>query len=99
MRKIFRSAAYAMACSFTLPVWAALNVGWAEADITPPEPVSLAGSFGARVSERVCDPITATVLVLESGGEHVAWVSCDLVAIADELRDAVRKALTGLPGL
>ena len=82
-----------------LPAEAALKIGWAEADITPPGPVSLAGSFGARVSERVCDPITATVLVLESGGEHVVWITCDLVAIADGLRDAVRTKLAVLPGL
>jgi hypothetical protein len=83
----------------TLPAAAALEIGWAEADITPPEPASLAGSFGARISQRVCDPITATALVLRSGDEHVVWVSCDLVAIADELRDGVRAKLAGLPGL
>lgn len=99
MATFLRCAGPLLALILCSPLGAALRVGWAEADITPPEPVSLAGSFGARVSERVCDPITATVLVLESGGEHVVWVSCDLVAIADELRDAVRGRLAGVSGL
>lgn len=99
MKNVIKCIYRVLPCIFALQAEAALKIGWAEADITPPEPVSLAGSFGARVSERVCDPITATVLVLESGGEHVVWISCDLVAIADELRDGVRKRVAALPGL
>ena len=99
MNKIAKYLGLLLSLAFCLPAGAALRIGWAEADITPPGPVSLAGSFGARISERVCDPITATVLVLESGSEHVIWVSCDLIAIADELRDAVRAQVASLPGL
>jgi len=89
----------AFSIALSLPAKGVLNIGWSAADITPPEPAVLAGSFGARVSEGVRDPITATVLVLDSRGEHVVWVSCDLVAIADELRDGVRARLANLPGL
>jgi hypothetical protein len=99
MSKINPYLVFVLACVFCGSARAALKIGWAESDITPPEAVSLAGSFGARVSERVCDPITATVLVLESGGDHVVWITCDLVAIADELRDAVRARVAALPGL
>lgn len=70
-----------------------LKIGWAEADITPSEPVMIAGQFHARVSEGVRDPITATALVLEQGGTHVVFISCDLVAISDELHEAVLKRL------
>ena len=86
--------------SLTTPrLSAAINIGWAEQDITPKQPVLIAGQFHARVSEGILDPITATVLVLESGGEQVTWLSGDLVGIANALRDGVRARLAGHPGL
>lgn len=71
-----------------------LKVGWASADLTPDRPVLLSGQFHARVSEGVLDPVTATALALESadGGRGIL-VSCDLMAIADGVRDAVREQL------
>lgn len=68
-----------------------LTVGWGQADITPPEPVLVAGQFHARVSEGVADPITATVLVLATADDQAVFVSCDLVGVSFELRDAVRQ--------
>ena len=73
-----------------------LRIGWAQTDITPDRPVLVTGQFHARVSEGVMDPVTATALAIESladaqpppGG---VMVSCDLVAIPDGLRDAVRE--------
>ncbi|MGI5819210.1 MAG: hypothetical protein ACOX9R_14070, partial [Armatimonadota bacterium] len=72
-----------------------LKIGWAQADITPEETVSIAGQFHARVSEGVLDPITATVLVLEQADEHVVLISCDLVAVGEALREAVGERLEG----
>ncbi len=72
-----------------------LNIGWAQADITPDEPVLIAGQFHARVSEGVRDPLTATALVLERGARHVVLVSCDIINVKDELREAVAHRLTG----
>lgn len=46
-----------------------LKIGWAQVDITPDKPVLIAGQFHARVSEGVLDPITATILVWESGAD------------------------------
>lgn len=71
-----------------------LQIGWGSADITPEQPVLIAGQFHARVSEGVADPITATALALQSGPEHAILVSCDLVGISDELRDTVRRVVT-----
>jgi len=73
-----------------------LTIGWASADLTPDEPVQLAGQFHMRVSEGVRDPVTATALALAGGANDtspaaVVLVSCDLVAIPDSLRDAVRE--------
>ena len=42
------------------------RIGWAQADITPVKNVLLAGQFHARVSEGIMDPVTATVLAIES---------------------------------
>ncbi len=78
-----------------------LLIGWAAADLTPAQPVLLSGQFHVRVSEGVRDPVTATSLVLESvergrSRARVAMVSCDLVAIPDGLRDAVRERVKRL---
>jgi len=71
-----------------------LHIGWATADLTPDEPVFLAGQMHARVSEGVRSPITATVMAIESSGcDRLVMVSCDLVHIPNALRDAVRERL------
>ena len=81
------------------------HIGWSSADITPDGPVLLRGQFHARVSEGVMDPITATVLAIESGegtfSKKAILISCDLVGISDgthdgsgnNLRDNVRNLL------
>lgn len=85
-----------------------LKIGWASADITPDQPVLIAGQFHARVSEGIMDSVTATVLALESGegerSEKILLISCDLVSVndgnrlrdsnGDNLRDVVRKKIT-----
>ncbi len=73
-----------------------LLIGWATADITPEQPDVLRGQFHPRVSEGILDRVTATALALEAIEKGAArdWavlVSCDLVAIGDELRDRVRE--------
>lgn len=75
-----------------------LRIGWAEADITPPQPVAIAGNFGLRISEGIADPLNVTVWVVESGADHAIFVSCDLVVISDELRDRVRSKLSEQTG-
>lgn len=72
-----------------------LWIGWAEADITPPQQSLITGMFHARLSEGVLDPLSATAWALESGAEQAVFVSCDLVTISDELRDEVRACLRG----
>ncbi len=70
-----------------------LKIGWAQADITPDEPVLVIGQFHARVSEGVRDPITATTLVLEQGDDHIVLISLDTVAAGEALREAVIERL------
>jgi len=81
-----------------------LRIGWAGTDLTPDQPVQIAGQFHVRVSEGVLDPITATALALSSGdGESqtgVVLVSCDLVCIPYGLLKSVRERVaTDTPGL
>jgi hypothetical protein len=68
-----------------------LKIGWAEVDITPSRPVLVAGQFHARVSEGVLDPITATVMAIESlkdgKSEKAIMISCDFVGISDGMRN------------
>ena len=73
----------------------ALKIGWAQTDLSPDGPVLIAGQFHARVSEGVMDPLTATALAMEGPQDHAVLVSCDLVGVSDELRDAVRARLAG----
>ena len=68
-------------------------IGWAEADITPQEPVYIEGQFHARMSEEVLDPFTVTAWALQSGEDQAIFVSCEFNSISDELLDAVRNNL------
>ena len=81
-------------------VQSGIRIGWAQADITPSEPCLVCGQFYARLSEQVLDPVTATVLVLDSGDEQAVLVSCDLVGVPDDFREAIRSHLrSGADGL
>ncbi len=80
-----------------------LYIGWSSANISPDKPVLLRGQFHARVSTGILDPITATVLAIESGkgpsSEKIILISCDLVSIYEgsgendeiNLKDRVRE--------
>ncbi len=77
------------------------KTGWAQTDITPDQKVFIQGQFHARISEGVLDPVTASVLAMESvkngrPRDCAVMVSCDLVGISDELRDAVRERVQAL---
>jgi hypothetical protein len=73
-----------------------LLVGWAAADITPPKPVALVGQMHKRISQGVLDPLTATVLALETrddGGakEQAIMISCDLGYIKRATQDRLKE--------
>jgi hypothetical protein len=79
-----------------------LRIGWAVADLTPDVPVHMAGTGSLRVSEGVMDPVTATVLVLESVGEEedagdmLIMVGVDLARAERVLCDRVRELVAEL---
>jgi sugar phosphate isomerase/epimerase len=75
-----------------------LFAGWASTVITPPQPVALVGQLHKRISTGVRDPLTATVLALETRGpggrrEPVILVSADLIMIPRVIQDRLREML------
>lgn len=74
-----------------------LVVGWASTDITPPRPVNLVGQHGKRISQGVDDPVTATVLALETKGpdgqaaEQALLISMDTCGVHMVVQDRVKE--------
>ena len=73
-----------------------LYVGWASTDITPAQPVALVGQLSKRISKSVRDPLTATVLALETRGhdggkEQAIMISCDILFIRKSIQTGLRK--------
>ncbi len=73
-----------------------LYVGWANADITPEQPVALVGQLSKRISKSVRDPLTATVLALETlrhneRPEQAIMISCDVLFIRKSIQSRLRR--------
>lgn len=77
-----------------------LRVGVAEVDITPPVGFPMAGYYHERLADGAIDPLKAKAIVFRDGQTEAAMVVCDLIGIATDLSQAVRKrasAKTGIP--
>ncbi len=77
-----------------------LRVGVAEADITPPVGFPMAGYYHERLAEGEIDPLKAKAIVFRDGETAVAMVICDLIGIATDLKNEVRRRAsekTGIP--
>ena len=75
---------HAATASSPLPEAKPFRAGAAEADITPPVGISLAGSLTGRASKSILDPLHVRAVVLESGGTRIAFVLLDLIAFNNE---------------
>lgn len=78
-----------------------LRVGTARVAITPPEGHPMGGSYQTRVNQGTVDDLYAKTLFLESGGERVALVALDLVAVSDQVVAKARSLISdnaGIPG-
>jgi hypothetical protein len=75
-----------------------LLIGSATVDITPDQPVALAGQFSTRISKKVETPIVAAAVAIEGGQsrDSVIMIACDLVAIRTGIQDQVRQKLAPL---
>jgi hypothetical protein len=76
-------------------------VGWAVADITPPIPVALVGQLFLRISEKIQDPLNATILALETRDENgsceqAIMISCDLLFIRAQTQKKLQAVMAGL---
>lgn len=67
-----------------------LLIGWAEESLVPQKKVRLAGQFYERISEYVESEIKATAMAVESCGEQMIMVSCDLTGVPDYLIKMIR---------
>lgn len=77
-----------------------LQVGIAEADITPPVGFPMAGYYHERLSEGASDPLKAKAMVFRDAHGEAALVVCDLIGIATDLSQTIRKRAserTGIP--
>ena len=72
-----------------------VNAGFAQVDITPTEPVDLAGYFTRRISTGVLDPLRAKAAVFDDGSTRLAVVALDLVGFPFELVQALRERIGG----
>jgi len=72
-----------------------LYVGWISVDITPKKPVVVIGQMHKRIAQTTLDPLTATVLALETRGrgasiEQSIMVSCDVIFIRKQIQQRIR---------
>ena len=68
-----------------------LRAGAARVDITPDPGIQLAGDIGRyRPVEEIRDRLYANALVLEAGGDRVALLSADLLAMGCDWSDRIR---------
>lgn len=77
-----------------------LQVGIAEADITPPIGFPMAGYYFERLADGTADPLKAKAIVFRDATSEGALVVCDLIGIATDLSQAIRKRAamkTGIP--
>ena len=78
-----------------------LLIGSATVDITPDQPVALAGQFSTRISKVAETPIIAAAVAFESRRDGKAvdqaiMISCDLVAIRPSVLEKIRAHLQPL---
>lgn len=72
-----------------------IRVGWAKVNITPAEPVSLAG-YGQRLGKKytsVHDSIYVRAFVFSNGIQKAAFVTMDLLIVPPEVTEALHQAL------
>ncbi len=76
-----------------------LQVGLAEADITPPVGFPMAGYYHERLATGQRDPLKAKAVVFRQGETSAAFVVADLTGIARDLCVEVRKRVSKQTGI
>lgn len=76
-----------------------LKIGWASADVSTNEPVTITGQAYERISKGSMDPTTITALYLEDGGDYVVFISGDFTSIEGQFLCEVKAAAEAkIPG-
>lgn len=76
-----------------------IRAGVGRSVITPPVGTSLAGYFHDRVSECVRDDLHCNAVVFGAGGQRLAVVSCDLIALCRDITDPAKALIEQETGL
>ncbi|MDQ3622174.1 MAG: hypothetical protein M3463_06765, partial [Verrucomicrobiota bacterium] len=103
-RRLVRCLALFLCVGATAPA-DELLIGSATADITPDQPVALAGQFSTRISKTPETAIVASAVAVEAleAGQRrdlAIMISCDLVAIRTGIQEQLRQKLAPLlPGV
>ncbi len=70
-----------------------LKIGWSCKDVSTTQPTCIHGQFYIRISQGVLDPITVTALVIDSGAEHLAMLSCDVTNLGCNILQKIRRKI------
>lgn len=78
-----------------------LLIGWSSRDVSTDKPVAIHGQFFLRISEKVRDPITVTVLAIDNGEDSAIFLSGDVTGfygfMVKMIRDRVRRLGPDVP--
>lgn len=78
-----------------------IKIGWGRRSLAPEQPVPIQGQFYLRVSLGSYTPVSASCLVLESGGDLAAFVSCDMVSVNPDVllrtQEILKQEIPGFP--
>jgi neutral ceramidase len=78
---------------------APLQIGFAEANITPPVGYRKGGGYTEVVSTGIHDPLKAKAMVLTQGQESFALVMCDLLSVPEVQSRAIRQQFSAASGI
>ena len=76
-----------------------IEIGVAEADITPPLGFPMAGYYHERLAEGAIDPLKAKAVVFCQGERKAAFVAVDVTGISRDLCVEVRRRATAKTGI
>ncbi|MCD6359321.1 MAG: neutral/alkaline non-lysosomal ceramidase N-terminal domain-containing protein [Armatimonadetes bacterium] len=76
-----------------------LRIGFAEADITPPEGIEMSGHWNIRISKGVRDPLFAHAMVIDDGKAPICLITCDVLSLRRSTVMSAREAIADATGL
>lgn len=76
-----------------------LKAGSATSNITPPLGTAIPGGFRARYAENVDDELLAKAIVLDNGETRIAMVTCDLIAVTEQMVDCAKQRIADRCGI